>query len=252
MMGSLTVLFGLGVLGALGGLLYLNFRQHRDLHWLYRERVREGTIAEAMFQVREQQEAAAYLHTVLQLPPGSLPPMAGWAAAPDFLLMLAETVLERRPKVVVEFGSGLSTLVIRRCLAMNGEGTLHSYEHDADFAAVTRQRARRLGLPEDITVVPLAPVSGYPGQWYATLGLPTAIDLMVVDGPPRTVHPETRCGAGSLFPHLAPGATVFLDDGKRQGERAVLRRWTQDNPDMTFTLFGNLKGVVIGRKPAKT
>ena len=52
-----------------------------------------------------------------------LPPMRGWAGSPDFLLVIANEVLARKPKLIVECSSGVSTIVIARCLELNGGGT---------------------------------------------------------------------------------------------------------------------------------
>src|SRR5690606_5204664 len=48
-----------------------------------------------------------------------LPATRGWAAAPDFLLHLCQRIATHRPKVVVELGSGVSTLVAAAALAAN-------------------------------------------------------------------------------------------------------------------------------------
>src|SRR5690242_20570642 len=49
----------------------------------------------------------------------SLPPTRGWAASPDFLREIAVHVLHARPGVIVECGSGVSTVVLARCLQKN-------------------------------------------------------------------------------------------------------------------------------------
>src|SRR5215217_7602738 len=41
----------------------------------------------------------------------ALPVSRGWAASPDFLVRVRERVLLRRPRVAVECGSGISTIV---------------------------------------------------------------------------------------------------------------------------------------------
>jgi len=53
-----------------------------------------------------------------------LPRTRGWAASPDFLLTLYHTIRSRRPELVVEIGSGVSTLVCAYALQQNGSGRL--------------------------------------------------------------------------------------------------------------------------------
>ena len=52
----------------------------------------------------------------------SLPATRGWAASPDFLILLARHVLARRPHVIVECGSGVSMIVLARCCERNKHG----------------------------------------------------------------------------------------------------------------------------------
>ncbi len=68
-----------------------------------------------------------------------------------------------------------------------------------------------------------------PFPWYdfrADEMLPEAIDLLAIDGPPRKLDPLVRYPARPrLFLRLRPGATVFLDDAGRAGEKRVLELW---------------------------
>src|SRR4051794_33189134 len=73
------------------------------------------------------------------------PPLDGWAAAADFCELLVREVATRRPEVVVELGSGVSTLAVAEALTASGHGGLLSVEHDPDFAAATRRRLERAG-----------------------------------------------------------------------------------------------------------
>lgn len=180
-----------------------------------------------------------------------LPATDGWAGSPELLAELARQVLRQKPAVVVEFGSGLSTLVIARALAMNGSGRLVSFDHHAGFAEVTRRRLTGLGLAADVRAVDLAPADrwGYPGEWYAAADLPAAIDLLVIDGPPAWFNQGTRGAAGpAVFPHLAPGGVVLLDDADRPGERDNARRWIVEFPEISFALLRRGKGLLRGIK----
>jgi predicted O-methyltransferase YrrM len=151
-------------------------------------------------------------------------------------VVLAE--LARGRRAVVECGSGLSTVLIARRLRELGGGRLHSLEHDAGWAASTRQQLADEGLDRTATVVeaPLRPhPAAAPGcEWYdraALGGLPvTGIDLLLVDGPPaggRAIERSRYPALPELAPLLGPDATVLLDDAGRPGERWVLERWAE-------------------------
>ena len=188
----------------------------------------------------------------LGLPDDALPNLGSWKADVGLLRLLADHILEHEPRLVVEFGTGASTLVIAKALQMAGGGTLISFEQHEDFVEATRRWLAEHGLDADVRAVPLrGSPGGWPGLWYDHGPLPDAIDLMVVDGPPWTVHPLTRGAAGTLFDNIAPGGTVMLDDAARPGERLIARRWRKARPDFDFRLWkGGSKGTLIGTKRA--
>ena len=195
-------------------------------------------------------EAKQALLDRLDLPHHALPNLGAWKADTGLLTLLADHIEEKKPKLVVEFGTGASTLVIARALQKAGGGTLISFEQHADFVDATRQWLADYGLAADLRAVPLRPSpEGWPGLWYDHGPLPRNIELMLVDGPPWTVHPLTRGAAASLFDRIAPGGTVMLDDAARPGERLVARRWRRTQPDFDFRLWtGGTKGTLIGTR----
>ncbi|WP_208596217.1 hypothetical protein [Vreelandella aquamarina] len=62
-----------------------------------------------------QLESLSWLQRRLTIK-GQLPPLRGWATSPDVLLRLHAHIMATRPQVIVEFGSGASTLVIADAL----------------------------------------------------------------------------------------------------------------------------------------
>ena len=179
----------------------------------------------------------------------SLPPTRGWAGSPDFLLELARHVQVAQPQVVVECSSGASTIVLARCLQLQGAGQVYSLEHDPVYAAQTRAELARHGLSQWAQVIDaplrLHQLAGEHWPWYAAERLPAglAIDLLVIDGPPQATGAQARYPAGPLlFPQLASGAAVFLDDAARRDEQAILRRWREEFPSLRQSLLACEKG----------
>lgn len=186
----------------------------------------------------------------LDLPADALPHLGSWKADAGLLSLIADHVLATRPELVVEFGTGASTLVIARALQKAGGGRLISFEQHPDFVDATRRWLADHRLDADLRAVPLRPSpEGWPGLWYDHGRLPRDIDMMLVDGPPWTIHPLTRGAAASLFDNVAPGGTVFLDDAARPGERLIARRWRKARPDFEFRMWkGGTKGTLIGTR----
>lgn len=186
----------------------------------------------------------------LDLPQGALPNLGSWKADTALLHRIVDTIEALRPRQVVELGCGATSLVIARALERNGGGRLTSFDQHADFLHATAAWLGEHGLSADFRHAPLAPAPrGWPGHWYRLTDVPGSIDLLVIDGPPWTIHPHVRGAAETLFDRIAPGGTVLLDDAARPGERVVARRWRARWPNFRFTLDRRgTKGTLVGER----
>lgn len=189
------------------------------------------------------------------LPEGAaLPPMRGWAASPDFALLVATRLAEHRPERVLECGSGVSTIVAGLTLRRNGRGTLVSLEHDEAWAERTRAMVRRQGL-EDVVRVVHAPLASWSvgeeeERWYGTEGLSPddRFDAVIVDGPPEPPadrHPVLPV----LRDRLSPGAVVLVDDAGRAAGSRDLRRWSEEVPGLAIEHVETEEGAAVLRWP---
>lgn len=168
-----------------------------------------------------------------------LPAMRGWAASPDFLAVIADQIMESRPRVIVECSSGVSTVVAARCVQLSGVGHVFSLEHDPLFAAKTRHLLEQQGLSAFATVVdaPLIEISlpGWRGPWYddAQLQLPAPPDMLIVDGPPYSSAPLARYPALPRLIGLSRRpVVVLLDDADRPDEALAGRLWLEQFPTL--------------------
>ena len=185
-----------------------------------------------------QVECLLALYADLQ-PARGFPRTRGWAASPDFLHALAGVVEARKPKVVVECSSGLSTLVLASKLRQQGFGHVHSLEHLPEYAQKTRDLLLAHGLEAWATVLdaPLGQLDlpRWQGRWYGTGALADVkeIDLLVVDGPPQDTNELARYPAFPVLREkLAPGAQVILDDASRDAEVRIVTRWLAEFPGL--------------------
>lgn len=185
-----------------------------------------------------------------------LPMMREYAIAPDCAVLIAQLVADERPELVLETGSGVSTLVIAYALQKLGRGRVVALEHDPAYARRTRTLIAQHGLSAYASVVdaPLEPVmvAGRPYHWYSTRALAGLgrIDLVVDDGPPRLAGTMLRYAS---LPLLAPRLTArstFLLDVVAQEEREILARWSEELPMFAQEHLATKKGNVILRRRA--
>jgi predicted O-methyltransferase YrrM len=241
------------LIAAVAAVSILMLHKVRAMHlMLYAQQEGPRREAELLFR---QTEALQGLYAELGLEK-SLPSTRGWAASPDFLLELATHVRTAKPLMALECSSGVSTLVLARCMQLNGSGKVVSLEHDGLYADETRRQLQRHGL-SDWAVVIDAPLTrhvlgGDIWPWYALAGLENdmpagqPIDLLVIDGPPQAIRPLARYPAGPLlFGRLRAGAAVFLDDAARPGEQAILARWKTEFPALRQSSRRCEKGCAV-------
>lgn len=193
---------------------------------------------------RLEYEPVRQIQALLQLlrhvePRAPLPPTGGWAVEPSTLLRLVQLVESARPSLVVECGSGTSTVWLAYTLQSLGHGRVVALEHDERYARETQRMLDDHGL-SDVAEVRLAPLSDIKindesYRWYdldAVNGL-EGIELLLVDGPPRASGPRARYPALPLLADkLVPGAKITLDDVDRAAEQEALEAWLAEYPNL--------------------
>lgn len=191
----------------------------------------------------QQFEALEQLLPLLKLT-APLPPSRGWAASPDFLLSLFEISKTTKPRLVLELGSGVSTLV----LAKSGAKKIISLDHSLEYGEQTRSMLRNHRVRGvEIRIDALEKYqSGY--SWYSRTSLKgiAKIDLLVIDGPPSATNPDARFPAlEHLLPLLSPKATIVLDDANRADERKLADAFLAVLPSHRLRFLYHEKGTAI-------
>ncbi len=211
-----------------------------------------------LLHLETQRQTQAHLNLArLTSLEGRLPPLGGWAASADLMVLVLDELLKRRPGLVVECGSGTSTVLLALTIREHGLPTrVVALEHDERFYSATRAMLEQHGL-FDVAEVRLAPLtatslSDHPTRWYAESALAGLEDigLLLVDGPPAWTGSEARYPAVPLLcERLAPSAVVVADDTIREEDRLVAERWRTMLPGFGVETLTDLqKGAVVFRR----
>jgi len=155
--------------------------------------------------------------------------------------MLNDIVINGR-KNIIEFGSGLSTILFGRLIRRNRLGAMiFSVEHNAGWAGELKNILDMEDLGDIVRVVH-APLGEYPlavsgSEWYDVEKLAGAIgdrrfDMMIIDGPPawEKGNGQARYPAFPFMKdRMAQRYSIYLDDVNRIGEQTVLQRWEEES-----------------------
>src|SRR5215469_7661647 len=219
----------------------------------------EAGLPKEIKQTFRQLEALQNLNAVLPAH-DVLPATRGWAASPDLLMVLVDLVITERPSLVVECGSGASTLWL--ALAMRRfeiDGRIVALDHDPVFGGKTRDLLARHDV-RDLAEVRDAPLESFSldgdtYSWYARRAWEdlTGIDLLFVDGPPATTGHQARYPALPLLSgSLSPVASAVLDDLVVPDMRQVLQLWLDAYPDFSSEILPLEKQAAILRRSLST
>lgn len=190
-----------------------------------------------------QTEAFIQLNNLLDFET-AIPATRSWAASPDLLLTISEIIKKTQPTLVVELGSGISTLVAAKSGARKIVSIDNSDVWGAKTVALLKEHKVR-GV--DVRIAPLRPyVNG--SEWYelAAIANLEKIDLLIIDGPPGSKNPEARYPALQQFKDkLSPIAVVIIDDVNREGERKLAEDFAKALPNHELTILDHEKGTAI-------
>jgi len=219
-----------------------SIRKARDLADQKAQRYRD--------EVLTQVSGVVGIYQVLQ-PRVPYPGFGGWAIDGGCARHFVSKILTDRPQVIVEMGSGLSTILAAQALDLIGiEGQVISLEHDESWVEHTKSIVEQHGVAHRCRVVhaPLVDtvVDGKSYKWYdlTKVELPEQIHLVLVDGPPKSTGPLARYPAiPLLYDRLRTGATVLIDDAARPDEREALARWAEMYPALSVNFVEGSKGL---------
>ncbi|WP_462401995.1 methyltransferase FkbM [Pseudomonas sp. Marseille-QA0332] len=210
----------------------------------------ENTVRSEMLNAAQQLEAFLGIQNFLNHGE-RLPGMHGWPISPDFALYLIELIDSKHYDLILEFGSGTSTVIIAKTLARIGQQRRTSppvqvaFEHLEQYYNQTHANLIQADLIHAVQLVlaPLVPFQSPSGNMYsyydchsklAELKAKLTADclkiLMIVDGPPGSTGKHARYPAvPAVLKHFKGAALdIVLDDYIRSDEKEVAEMWLKE------------------------
>lgn len=184
-----------------------------------------------------------------------------WPIEESFARYLVHVVLTKKPVNIVEFGGGVSSLVMLKTLERLGsEYVFTSFDSDADFLEGTKNVLAAEGLYNERRVslihAPIADleIDGVTYRWYDKNVIEdkfqnkSKIDLLFVDGPVGGFCKNARYPAMMAAENfLGKGSVLIMHDAKRPDEQEIVEKWRKENPAIreVFSINTERGGVEI-------
>lgn len=173
----------------------------------------------------------------------------GWPADPDFILEMVKKIYNGNYDLIIEFGSGNSTLFLAKAaqlLEVKGDNSkiplIVSFDHLQEYFDKTAKLLNTDGLLEKIDLIhaPLETFYGMDGMEYPYYSCNQKFEqlkqqfaniksqiLVIVDGPPANTCKNARYPAlPVILSHFAPASIDFiLDDYMRSDEKEIGEKW---------------------------
>ena len=175
----------------------------------------------------------------------------GWPISADIAIILLAKIQENNYDLIMEFGSGTSTVLFAKALrkiegksaelSSNGIKKIVTFEHHEKYLNKTGMTLAEEGLSSfvDLVHAPLVEqrIAGEAYSYYScvdklqeiakSLGDEKARILVLVDGPPGSTGPHARFPAMPLLLDILGEhqLDIVLDDYARREEKEIVARW---------------------------
>jgi len=175
----------------------------------------------------------------------------GWAASADVLLFISQEIEFRKPKVIMEFGSGLSTLVMAYAVK-DSDSRIYSIDHSSEYADMTQAALDRHGMSENVTIfrVDLEKITSDQildnMNKLESMPCDVEVDFVFIDGPPCNAEPLARRAALQYsWSKLSENGVVVMDDADRSGEQRIVRELISNTIDAEVKYLRHEKGTAV-------
>lgn len=165
-------------------------------------------------------------------PEMKLPMSRGYAASPDFLNEIINTIEETKPQKILEASCGISTISISEYLIKNELNAVQHFamEHDKFYLTSCQEKVRNEKSKIIHTPIKDYSIDGKSWKWYDIENIKNfkGVDLLIIDGPPAYLQKNSRHPAlPLLFENLSPNCVILMDDCYRPQEQFIVADWAK-------------------------
>jgi len=168
-------------------------------------------------------------------------PFTGSSLRPYCIAQIINDILVNDRLNIIEFGSGLSTILIARLIKKNNlKGKLLSIDHNKAWFVTLSNLLESEGLTDivDVCYAPLdeCELGIESNYWYDLRILRRRVennkfDLVIIDGPPAWEANKLKARYPALSfisENLTDRFSIYLDDANRPGEKAIIELWEKE------------------------
>ena len=224
-------------------------KQNDELHHV--SKFIKSTLSKELFKATNHIESfwSAEHYFATGITPTLPTEMTKWPISPDLAMLLINLIESNTYDLVIEFGSGISTIVIAKALlhkAFKDHNTIAkfvSFEHNKDYYEKTLSQLKNNDLDQtvELKLTPLAPFTATDNNTYSYYDCQFILKklwqkfegshiLVFVDGPPGSTGKNSRYPALShMLPYSdAVKIDMLLDDTIRSDEQEIVKCWQDE------------------------
>ena len=160
-----------------------------------------------------------------------------WTISGPLGRYLASLVIDIKPRSLLEFGAGRSSLILATALDHVGGGRLTSVEHQPSYCRDPWMAIRQLpSVDAELCESELRLRVTRHGLMYGYTNLATRLaarapyDFVLIDAPPGNYGRDSPMY--DVYGFLAEDALIVMDDASRQSEQTAIRRWLATFPGL--------------------
>lgn len=216
---------------------------------------KQNIIRQELYNNYRQIESLLAIHSLIKFE-AICPAFRGWPVSPDFAYLAIKTTLNissNKPDfLILECGSGSSTIVLGALLKKIGKGRLISLESDILWYKETLSNLQDHNLNNYVKLIhaPLKNILIYNCSyiWYEVENLPkeAKIDFLIVDGPRGDICKLARFPVVPILKdYLSQDCVILIDDAKRDDEILIIHTWQEMNLAKDVQFFDTEAGAAI-------